>query len=446
VEDLYVRDRKGYNWEKEEIPMDLIKASLKKKEILRQATKGVAFLHAMGFVHRNLKPSNFLIAQIQLEKTKDKTRFKYLVKVSDFRMSKDLVTNPEDSGRKGSDGWISPDSRPKDDATDNTQVSNDDTDIIQTNPSEDVFIHGCFFYYVLTNGKHPFGRLRNTRITNINTKTFEVYRDDWAPFKVEKGEANYASQQDEIDYQAGTKEEMQQAVSLLRDMLKFNPNERPALKKILDRAYCLPDDYYKLYDLPEIKPGLCVIFNQEIFDYVKILLYVGYKIELYILEFSYLQEKKNRYGTEKDLEALSGVFKDFGFDVKHHDNLKAQQLCDEIIKLGKRDFSEYACLIVCILSHGNEGIVCGTEYHQQVSIEDAKKQFNNFNCPTLRGKPKIWIIQSCQGNLKQEDLEESTPPLKPKKTRPTPHPTNQGNLPNTGIIFILFLVMKLLFG
>ncbi len=169
------------------------------------------------------------------------------------------------------------------------------------------------------------------------------------------------------------------------------------------------------------------------------------KIELYILELSHLQKANNRPGTEEDKNALTDVFKKFGFDVKHHDNLKAQQLCDKIIKLSKRKFPEYACLVVCILSHGDEGTVCGTDC-QEVSIESAKKQF--FNNSFLSGKPKIWIIQSCQGKLKQEDLKESAPlaPLEPKKIRPTPHPTNQGNLPNTGITFILFLGMKLLFG
>ncbi|EFX77124.1 hypothetical protein DAPPUDRAFT_198557, partial [Daphnia pulex] len=146
---------------------------------------------------------------------------------------------------------------------------------------------------------------------------------------------------------------------------------------------------------------------------------------------------KKRYGTKKDLEALSGVFKDFGFDVEPHDNLKAQKICDEINNLAERKFSEYACLVVCILSHGNEGIVCGTD-SKEVSVEDAKKQFNNFKCPTLSGKPKIWIIQSCQGNLKQEDLKKSTEPLAPLKPKETtPQPTNQENLPNTGIIYFL---------
>ncbi len=154
-----------------------------------------------------------------------------------------------------------------------------------------------------------------------------------------------------------------------------------------------------------------------------------------------MQKGDNRPGTEKDREALINVFKDFGFEVEPHDNLKAQQLCDEIINLGERDFSKYACLVVCILSHGDEGTVYGTEGNQ-VLIEDAKKQFNNFKCPTLSGKPKIWIIQACQGPLEQGDYEKSTPTLEPKETKLGP--TIQANLPNNAGIHLLFVVMKLL--
>ncbi len=259
MEDLYVRDRKGYDWEGNEIATDLIKASLEKKEILRQATKGVAFLHAMGFVHRNLKPSNFLIARID----RGTRGFKYVVKVSDFRMSKALVTDTGHSGQRGSEGWTSP-YPSKHDANNDTQhlttsEINNVTDRIKTHPSEDVFILGCFFHYVLTDGIHPFGSFYN-RETNIINKDYEVYKPEWTAPEIKTGD------------QTETAKELQQAVSLIKDMIKFKPEDRPALETILDRAYFLPDDYYKLYDLPEIKPGLCVIFNQEIFEKVKMLL------------------------------------------------------------------------------------------------------------------------------------------------------------------------------
>ncbi len=128
-----------------------------------------------------------------------------------------------------------------------------------------------------------------------------------------------------------------------------------------------------------------------------------------------MQKEDNREGTNKDAEELNAVFKEMGFDVENHKNLPAKQLCNEIEKVREKNFSKYASLVVCILSHGGEGTVFGTD-GDEVSIEDVKTQFNNFNCHDLIDKPKIWIIQACQGNQLQEDLEKSIKSsLTPKK-------------------------------
>ena len=245
VEDLFESGRKGYDWEGNEIDTESIKGSLKEKEILRQATEGLVFLHAMGFVYRNVKPSNFMIA---LVRRLNGNGFKYLVKVTDFRMSKNLVKQPGHSGQRGSEGWISP--YPKINTMDNiaTSKENDGKEIINTHPSEDVFTLGCFYHYVLTNGEHPFGDVLHREV-NIKNSDYEVYKSDWKP--------------------AGIKPEEIQAASLIKEMIKYHPIDRPVLKTILGRAYFLPDEYYKLYDLEaDVKPGLCVIFNQNKFENV----------------------------------------------------------------------------------------------------------------------------------------------------------------------------------
>ena len=173
MEDLVLR-RKGYDWEGEEIDTKLI--NLGGKEILRQATEGLVFLHAMGFVYRNVKPNNFMIAQVC---RLNGNGFKYLVKVSDFRMSKNLVKQPGHSGQKGSEGWISP--YPKINTTDNiaTSKENDAKEIINTHPSEDVFTLGCFYHYVLNEGKHPFGDTMMNREKNIIEPLCDLQSEDF---------------------------------------------------------------------------------------------------------------------------------------------------------------------------------------------------------------------------------------------------------------------------
>jgi hypothetical protein len=80
-----------------------------------------------------------------------------------------------------------------------------------------------------------------------------VYRNDWNP--------NIFGENDD-----------RRAVTLLKDMIKFNLNDICALDKIFGSRYFLPHNFYKLYGLPGVKPGLCVIFNQEKFENVNFLL------------------------------------------------------------------------------------------------------------------------------------------------------------------------------
>lgn len=237
MEDLYRRDKDGKipqnNWAGEKIDVEIIKDKLNKKELLRQATEGLAFLHALGFVHRNLKPSNFMIAQLQ----QFRDGFRYLVKLSDFRMSKDPVKCPVVSTTTGSNGWTYP-----------KPPLHTEADTL-TYFSGDVFILGCFFHYVLTDGEHPFGDNKTERESKMENSNHFVYHPEWKPANI-------------VD---------ETAVTLLKDMIKFDLKKICTLDEVLGSRYFLPVNFYNLYDnLPDVKPGLCVIFNQEIFDNVAI--------------------------------------------------------------------------------------------------------------------------------------------------------------------------------
>jgi serine/threonine-protein kinase/endoribonuclease IRE1 len=142
VEDLYgTRSNEGTNWIGEQIFVEKIKKSLGPKQILWQATKGLEYLHHLKYVHRNLKPSNFLIAKISDMDQPDE----YKVKLSDFSYSKQPKESPIVFGPRGSNGWIAPISE--------TGTIKAPEDYV----ADDVFVLGSFFHYVLTNGLHPFG-------------------------------------------------------------------------------------------------------------------------------------------------------------------------------------------------------------------------------------------------------------------------------------------------
>jgi hypothetical protein len=111
---------------------------------------------------------------------------------------------------------------------------------------------------------------------------------------------------------------------------------------------------------------------------------------------NFFQEGNNRTGTNFDEDSLKCVFMQLGFDVRIFKDLKAKNLCYCVEDLARQDFSSYASLVVCILSHGDEGVVEGVD-GESIKINKLKYKFNSNDCPTLNGKPKIWIIQACQG-------------------------------------------------
>lgn len=76
----------------------------------------------------------------------------------------------------------------------------------------------------------------------------------------------------------------------------------------------------------------------------------------------------------------------------------------EFNDLAKRDFEEYGCLVVCLLSHGNENAIQCYEGNA-VNVNELKYLFSLDNCNSLYGKPKIFIVQACQGELVQSETK-----------------------------------------
>uniref|UniRef100_A0A1I7UR29 non-specific serine/threonine protein kinase n=1 Tax=Caenorhabditis tropicalis TaxID=1561998 RepID=A0A1I7UR29_9PELO len=139
--------------------------SLTLKDILRQATDGLAHLHASKIVHRDMKPQNVLI-------TTASQRGEMRAVISDFGLckrvqpGKNSISRGIASGLAGTDGWIAPE----------VLVS------ASTSYPVDIFSLGCIFYYVLTSGTHPFGKSLH-RQANIVNGQYSLAKladmDDW---------------------------------------------------------------------------------------------------------------------------------------------------------------------------------------------------------------------------------------------------------------------------
>lgn len=115
-----------------------------------------------------------------------------------------------------------------------------------------------------------------------------------------------------------------------------------------------------------------------------------------------------RLGSFKDADALSHTFTGFGYIVRLYQNLTAEQLRTTLKNLaqekdsnGQSIFKGYASLVVCILSHGSLGTVLGIDLEPVNVLELQYESFNSETCPDLNDKPKIFIIQACQGDIGQ---------------------------------------------
>lgn len=61
---------------------------------------------------------------------------------------------------------------------------------------------------------------------------------------------------------------------------------------------------------------------------------------------------------------------------------------------------------VVIMSHGKRDAILGVHYHKTVNpsdtfpVDDIFRHLNSENCPALRNKPKVILIQACRGGMK----------------------------------------------
>ncbi|NXP29231.1 CASP9 protein, partial [Scytalopus superciliaris] len=132
----------------------------------------------------------------------------------------------------------------------------------------------------------------------------------------------------------------------------------------------------------------------------------GHCLILNNVNFSRDSHLSTRVGSDVDSEKLERRFKALHFNVLTRRDLKAQEMVLELQNLAQRDHSTLDCCIVVILSHGCQtshiqfpGGVHGTD-GKRIPIEKIVNYFNGSNCPSLRGKPKLFFIQACGGEQK----------------------------------------------
>uniref|UniRef100_A0A1I8M1X4 Caspase n=1 Tax=Musca domestica TaxID=7370 RepID=A0A1I8M1X4_MUSDO len=112
--------------------------------------------------------------------------------------------------------------------------------------------------------------------------------------------------------------------------------------------------------------------------------------------------KKQRAGTDVDRDKLKELFSSFGYTPVVCNNLTHEEMQNTIRDTVQRSLLRDS-LIVCILTHGMEGVVYGCN-SVPVSINQIKTIMAD---DSLRGKPKLLIIQACQKNIAPVDTSIS---------------------------------------
>ena len=128
-------------------------------DIIRQILYGVRSLHCSDpeILHRDLKPSNILI-NVEGEMV-----------LADFGISRTL---PKDqttymSGIRGTEDWMAVESLLAEDDEDDADIQ------VRYKKQSDIQVVGMLCYYILTKGKHPYGK-RYDRTGNITRGNFDL--------------------------------------------------------------------------------------------------------------------------------------------------------------------------------------------------------------------------------------------------------------------------------
>ncbi|KAG2458818.1 CASP8 protein, partial [Polypterus senegalus] len=149
----------------------------------------------------------------------------------------------------------------------------------------------------------------------------------------------------------------------------------------------------EVYDMNRPSRGFCLIFNNGDFAESRSVSSEGTDKE----------PLSDRTGTDVDADHLEAVFQWLGFNTVRRDNFSQAQIQQTLEEYKDKDHRDRDCFVCCILTHGTTGRVFGTD-GKALSINKLTTPFSGFNCPHLRGKPKLFFIQACQGSRKQHGV------------------------------------------
>lgn len=113
-----------------------------------------------------------------------------------------------------------------------------------------------------------------------------------------------------------------------------------------------------------------------------------------------------RNGTDVDAANMMKVFSNLGYKVKIYNDQSVKQMEQVLTAVSKEDHSSSASFVCVLLSHGDEGMIFGTD--GSIQLHDLTSLFRGDRCKSLAGKPKLFFIQACRGTELDPGIEEDS--------------------------------------
>ncbi|XP_069049267.1 caspase-3-like [Lepisosteus oculatus] len=110
-----------------------------------------------------------------------------------------------------------------------------------------------------------------------------------------------------------------------------------------------------------------------------------------------------RNGTDVDAGNMMKVFKMLGYSVRVVNDQTCAQMETCLQSISREDHSKAASFVCVLLSHGDEGVLFGTD--GCLEIKKLAGYFRGDRCRTLVGKPKLFFIQACRGTSLDGGIE-----------------------------------------
>ncbi|XP_068437427.1 caspase-3-like [Clinocottus analis] len=160
------------------------------------------------------------------------------------------------------------------------------------------------------------------------------------------------------------------------DALSFfgtRPQEEKAVSAPSSRSAAGSDSYRYRMDYPSI--GTCLIINNKNFDKST--------------------NMSTRNGTDVDAADAVKTFAQLGYKITVANDQTTYQMMELMSNASKQDHSDSASFVCVLLSHGDEGVIYGTDGFEK--LDNLTRFFKGDRCQSLVGKPKLFFIQACRG-------------------------------------------------